>query len=1546
MKKVWMVLAVMLMATLATSAMAQSSVTMMGPAQQWQSNAKLPGAILDTFAVYNGTATLRKCAIGSYFKGASDDTIRVVAAQSASPRRVRIMTDTSVVAFGANKFRMDSCAYGLASGGTATAMAIGDIDGDGFTDILTANTVAPFRIHWFEWDGGTLAFEARDSFTVNAAVNDIIICDANNDGNANEIVFNIAQTAPSSAIMRALWTAPGVLDTTRILLSGTQATRGVAFGEVRGDLSGKELYVAGGTIVWMVRFNGAAWDTATIVTGLASAWDVAVGDIDPTMAGNEIAVVHGSASYQVSVTNWTGTLWSARLWNLTGSGSTDCDIAIGDIFNDNPGNEVAMTLGNTLAPRAFWVSPVGVAWTRGLPMGTASVNFGVAVGNVNRFSSLTSEFVMTGMGGRIVAGQQRSNTVDLGTQYYRMANGAFAKQGVTDTVEVNVFNSADVPASNFYVRYRFKTSALTDSVLVAGPVASGGSVMAKIGILAYDFTGFDTMYVFPIIAGDVNAVNDTTKLHIEPNAAGDSAVVWSGFNTAAFAPTNATYNPLAPLANEWKATILTGTYNWRRITSSTNPTTTPLEGAGMAQYDSYNASSGSTARLRTNQINVGPSPKKVRTSFYFFRDADTGYHDSLDIQFSFNDTTWTSAKGFIIDTTGFTGWRKYDVEIGDFAANTKLYVGFYGRSNYGNRKVTIDSVRVYTTTPTPPTITGVSPAYGATDVGLNEPIVIAFSEPMDTLSVAGNPDPMHNMTISWNATMDTMTLAPDDPYPYNTVMSIIATAGTDLAGNPLAGLPDTVVQFTTIANQGPEITMVLQPGDTYDGTGPFMVQAVIADPAKKGAKQGISGATIYYSLNGLAWNSGAGVPMDADTFNFGITGGLTNGTLVSYYIEAEDDQGDFAYSPANAPIGVYNFRILDPLPPTALTAQGLDMAVQLDWAPPAQVLAYSSTVAIFYSGLPVGFIQSTRFTPMHYPCKLEQATSIWYDGGLGFDTVIVHVYADDGTGMPDEATQLVTPFRILPEAFPTATVVDLSGYNIVLASGEFHVGYELVTAGKPAPVSDAGSSGPIRSLYKWIDGLWWGDLDANWTDEAVVSYSAYTKGLALKSSHLHKGQKPNYATGNGQHLKPVAIANKQAPVYPKLTGALAMAKNILNYSVRRGTTPGGPYTEILSTGDLICMDQTAVNGTPYYYVVRANYSTPDTFSAFSNEDTASPAALPILLVDDDGSWDGFPDVQAEYTAALDAAGQTGNYSVYNSTFSGDGPNSAWMSGRTHVIWFSGEVYGDGDDSTLTPANEATLGTFLDAGGRLFLSAQDYIYDRYRMGSSDPYKFTAGEFPYDYLGVDSVDQDFLPSSTSPFDVSGVGLALTEGMAFTVANTPLGWLYPDNLTKLPAALDVFDVTAKVGEKPAVQYSNGTFRTVFFAFPFENLEDSSTPNTKGELMYRILNWMSTGVEGGPEAQAKPTVFSLAKNYPNPLRTSTTIKFALPKNSHVRMDVYNVAGQKVKTLVNDNLNAGHHSVPWNGANDNGQKVAAGVYLVRMATSEFSATRKMTVLR
>jgi hypothetical protein len=93
-------------------------------------------------------------------------------------------------------------------------------------------------------------------------------------------------------------------------------------------------------------------------------------------------------------------------------------------------------------------------------------------------------------------------------------------------------------------------------------------------------------------------------------------------------------------------------------------------------------------------------------------------------------------------------------------------------------------------------------------------------------------------------------------------------------------------------------------------------------------------------------------------------------------------------------------------------------------------------------------------------------------------------------------------------------------------------------------------------------------------------------------------------------------------------------------------------------------------------------------------------------------------------------------------------------------------------------------------------------------------------------------------------------------------------------------------------------------------------------------------------------PTVTVLKGNFPNPFNPETNVAFSLKSDSRVTLDIYNVAGQKVKTLVNDQLQAGNHSYKWNGQDDNGRNVSSGIYFTRMNAGSYHATSKMVLMK
>lgn len=93
-------------------------------------------------------------------------------------------------------------------------------------------------------------------------------------------------------------------------------------------------------------------------------------------------------------------------------------------------------------------------------------------------------------------------------------------------------------------------------------------------------------------------------------------------------------------------------------------------------------------------------------------------------------------------------------------------------------------------------------------------------------------------------------------------------------------------------------------------------------------------------------------------------------------------------------------------------------------------------------------------------------------------------------------------------------------------------------------------------------------------------------------------------------------------------------------------------------------------------------------------------------------------------------------------------------------------------------------------------------------------------------------------------------------------------------------------------------------------------------------------------------PTAFGLSKNYPNPFNPTTTIEFKVPEVSNVKITIYNVLGQSVKTLVNENFTTGNYKVSWNGTNEAGLLVSSGIYFYRLEAGDFSQTNRMLLLK
>jgi Secretion system C-terminal sorting domain len=144
----------------------------------------------------------------------------------------------------------------------------------------------------------------------------------------------------------------------------------------------------------------------------------------------------------------------------------------------------------------------------------------------------------------------------------------------------------------------------------------------------------------------------------------------------------------------------------------------------------------------------------------------------------------------------------------------------------------------------------------------------------------------------------------------------------------------------------------------------------------------------------------------------------------------------------------------------------------------------------------------------------------------------------------------------------------------------------------------------------------------------------------------------------------------------------------------------------------------------------------------------------------------------------------------------------------------------------------------------------------------------------------------------------------------------------------------------------FPTGTTTSVDYSFMGENGEsfsispDNENVATSGEITGSV-NWSNDNVTGIEKLETLPTEFSLKQNYPNPFNPSTKIEYSITEPSFVRLNVYDILGNEVAVLVNENQTAGSFRYNFDGSD-----LASGAYIVRLGAGEKIETMKITLMK
>jgi hypothetical protein len=130
------------------------------------------------------------------------------------------------------------------------------------------------------------------------------------------------------------------------------------------------------------------------------------------------------------------------------------------------------------------------------------------------------------------------------------------------------------------------------------------------------------------------------------------------------------------------------------------------------------------------------------------------------------------------------------------------------------------------------------------------------------------------------------------------------------------------------------------------------------------------------------------------------------------------------------------------------------------------------------------------------------------------------------------------------------------------------------------------------------------------------------------------------------------------------------------------------------------------------------------------------------------------------------------------------------------------------------------------------------------------------------------------------------------------------------------------------------------------YEFVDETARPNRTYYYKLEDVSKGETAEVFGPFEVTYRAAFSLDQNRPNPFNPATRIRFTVPEDGHVSLLIYDVAGRRVRTLVDDRMEANHYEIEWDGRDNQGQIVASGVYFCRLEAGKHSKTKKMLMMK
>ncbi len=310
----------------------------------------------------------------------------------------------------------------------------------------------------------------------------------------------------------------------------------------------------------------------------------------------------------------------------------------------------------------------------------------------------------------------------------------------------------------------------------------------------------------------------------------------------------------------------------------------------------------------------------------------------------------------------------------------------------------------------------------------------------------------------------------------------------------------------------------------------------------------------------------------------------------------------------------------------------------------------------------------------------------------------------------------------------------------------------------------------------------------------------------------------------------------------------------------------------------------------------------------SNLNTKCYAAVPsanpwesLIVNGFDRSTNTRHDYVKQYIQPLIAAGSGFSYVLNESVY--DGKIS--LCDYETVIWILGDE--SSADDTFNPVEQDSVENFLKQGGKLFVSGSEIGWDL--EGKTGHPTQADKDFYHNFLKADYIADAPAGVSSTYYSATPILGEIFDGIDdFSFDNGTHGTFdvdWPDAINGINGGVNV------------MKYKNASSSNI-----------AAISNSIDEESYILRE------------------YALHQNYPNPFNPTTTISFTLAKASNVRLEIFNIRGEKVRSLANGYFNAGYWTAVWDGKNDHGLSVPSGMYMYRMITGMGIQVKNMLLLK